>query len=148
MNIEINKDAPVKCSKTITINSSVEKVWSILTNIDNWGTWQTDITNPKLNGVLKPGTTFNWKTGGVKILSTIHTVKPNSLFGWTGKAFGTFAIHNFELSRKDDLTSVTVQESMEGFLVKLFKNSFKNNLEKGMNSWLDLLKKECEKQND
>ena len=39
----INKEAPVKCSKRITINADSKKVWTVMTNIDNWATWQTDI---------------------------------------------------------------------------------------------------------
>jgi hypothetical protein len=32
----INNNAPVKCSKTITINASSEKVWAVMTNINDW----------------------------------------------------------------------------------------------------------------
>jgi uncharacterized protein YndB with AHSA1/START domain len=141
----INNNAPVKCSKTITINADSKKVWSVLTNIDNWATWQTDISKPKLNGELKPETTFDWKTGGAKIHSTLHTVNPNSQFGWTGKTFGMFAIHNWTLTETNGKTIVEVNESMQGFLAELFKKSFNKNLETGMQKWLDLLKKECEK---
>ncbi|MEX1013952.1 MAG: SRPBCC family protein [Candidatus Paceibacterota bacterium] len=141
----INNNAPVKCRKTITINASIEKVWEVMTGIDKWATWQTDITNPNLNGELKPETTFDWKSRGAKIQSTLHTVEPFNQFGWTGKSFGMFAIHNWTLSEKDGKTTVTVDESMEGFVAKLFKKSFNRSLEKGMQTWLDLLKQECEK---
>jgi uncharacterized protein YndB with AHSA1/START domain len=141
----INNNAPVKCSKTITINANSEKVWSIMTNINKWATWQTEIKNPKLNGELKPETTFDWKTGGAKIHSTLHTVEPYRQFGWTGKTFGIFAIHNWRLTEINGQTTVSVDESMEGFFAKLLKKSFNKNLEKGMQIWLDLLKKECEK---
>ena len=141
----INNNAPVKCSKTISINASSEKVWKIMTHIDNWGTWQTDISKPKLNGELKPETTFDWKTGGAKIHSTLHTVEPFKNFGWTGKTFGMFAIHNWTLIETNGQTKVSVDESMEGFLANLLKKFFNKNLEKGMQNWLDLLKKECEK---
>lgn len=141
----INNNAPVKCSKTITIKASSKEVWEILTSIDNWASWQTDISKAKLNGELTPGTTFDWKTGGVKIHSTIHTVELYDIFGWTGKAFGMFAIHNWTLTEKNGQTKVTVEESMEGFIVKLFKKAFNKNLETGMKNWLDLLKAECEK---
>ena len=144
----INNNAPVKCSKTITINASSKKVWLVLTNINNWATWQADITNPKLNGQLRPGATFDWKTGGAKIHSTVHTIQPFEQFGWTGKTFGMFAIHNWTLTEEgSDNTIVKVDESMEGFLANLFKRSFNKNLEKGMQHWLELLKKEVEKQN-
>lgn len=59
----INNNAPVKCSMTITINAGSEKVWTVMSDIDNWATWQTDISNPKLKGELKPGATFDCKTG-------------------------------------------------------------------------------------
>jgi uncharacterized protein YndB with AHSA1/START domain len=141
----INDKAPVKSSKTITINASSEKVWTVMTNIENWATWQTEISNSKLNGELKPETTFDWKTGGAKIHSTLHTVEPFKHFGWTGRTFAMFAIHNWTLTEKDGKTTVAVDESMEGFLAKLLKKSFNKNLEKGMQTWLDLMKKECER---
>ncbi|MCH8495346.1 MAG: SRPBCC family protein [Balneolales bacterium] len=127
------------------MNASCKKVWSILTNINNWATWQSDISKPKLKGELKPGTTFVWRTGGAKIHSTLHTVEPYRFFGWTGKTFGVFAIHNWTILEIDGVTTVTVEESMEGFLVGLIKKPFNKKLELGMLKWLELLKLECEK---
>jgi len=141
----INNNAPVKCSKAITINASSEEVWNIITKINNWANWQTDISNPKLNGELKPNTTFDWKSGGAKIHSTLRTVEPFKNFGWTGKSFGIFAVHNWTLTKENGQIKVSVDESMEGFLAGLFKNIFNKNIEKGMQTWLDLLKNECEK---
>jgi uncharacterized protein YndB with AHSA1/START domain len=141
----ININAPVKCSKAITINSSSEKVWTVLTNINEWAAWQTDISKPQLNGELKSGTSFNWKTGGANIHSILHTVEPFKNFGWTGKTFGMFAIHNWTLTEANGQTIVLVEESMDGFFAKLFKKSFNKNLDKGMQRWLDLLMQECEK---
>jgi uncharacterized protein YndB with AHSA1/START domain len=141
----INNIAPVKCSKTITINAGSEKVWEVMTNINHWPNWQTDIHKSKLNGELKADTTFDWKSGGVKIHSKIHTVEPCKYFGWTGKTFGLFAIHNWTITESEEQSIVSVEESMEGFLAKLFKKSFNRNLEKAMLNWLDLLKKECER---
>lgn len=140
----INKNAPVTCSKTILIDANSQKVWSVLTQIDNWATWQTDISKPKLNGELKTGTTFDWKTGGAKIHSTLHTVEPFKNFGWTGKALGAYAIHNWNLTETNGQTEVHVEESMEGFLVGMFKKAFNKNLENQMQNWLDLLKQTCE----
>ena len=116
-----------------------------MTNIENWATWQNEISGVKLNGILEPNTSFEWKTGGAKIHSTLHTVEPFKYFGWTGRTFGMFAIHNWTLAEENGQTIVEVDESMEGFLAKLFKNAFNKNLEKGMQNWLDMLKKECER---
>ena len=116
-----------------------------MTNINNWANWQTDISNPKINGELNPNTTFDWKSGGAKIHSTLQTVDPFKNFGWTGETFGIFAIHNWTLTEENGQIKVSVDESMEGFLAKLLKKSFNKNLEKGMRKWLELLKQECEK---
>lgn len=142
----INHNAPVKCSKTVTVNAGKEKVWAVLTDISNWPTWQTDISKSVLHGDLKPGRTFNWKSGGANILSTIHTAEPFSYFGWTGKSLGMFAVHNWTMREEDGRTTVSVEESMEGFIARLLRKSLNNSLENGMQNWLSLLKQECEKQ--
>jgi len=140
----INHSAPVKCSKSISINAAKEKVWTLVTNIDNWADWQTDISDSRLNGELKPHARFQWKSGGAKIHSTLHTMEPHTYFGWTGRTLGLLAIHNWTLSEKDGLTEIIVDESMEGFMAGLLKKSLNRSLEKGMQTWLDLIKKECE----
>ena len=145
MNVHTNPNAPVKCSKSIIINARPEQVWAILTDINGWATWQTDITKPKLNGPVQPGTTFDWKTGGAGIHSTLHTVQPNQSLGWTGKTFGMYAIHNWTLTEVAGGTQVSVDETMEGLLASLFKGSFNKNLASGMQHWLELLKTESEK---
>jgi len=141
---EIRDYAPVKCSKGITIRASHERVWTVLTDIDKWASWNTEVSNVKLNGEPKPQTTFDWKTGGTKIHSTLHTVEPFTNFGWSGKALGTLATHNWTLTETNGQTTVFVEESMRGFLVSLLKGMFNRVVEKGMQKWLEALKKECE----
>lgn len=145
MTVVTNPQAPVSCRKSIFIKASPEKVWAVLTDINNWATWQTDISKPALKGALQSGTTFDWKTGGARIHSTLHTVEPGSRFGWTGKTFGMYAVHNWTLTNVPEGTEVVVEETMEGLLARLFKQSFNRNLAIGMQHWLDLLKKESER---
>lgn len=140
----INNNAPVICTKSIVMNAGKEKVWSILTSINEWASWQKEISYASLQGSLAAGSSFTWKTGGAKINSKLHTVEPYSQFGWTGKTFGLFAIHNWTLKENNQQTEVTVDESMEGFLASVFKKSFNKNLEKGMMNWLQFLKQKCE----
>ena len=144
--IKTNEHAPVKCCRSILINSDCKKVWEVLTDINKWSRWQSDISDSNLNGELKAGSKFIWRSGGVKIHSTLHIVEPFTEIGWTGKAPGTFAIHNWTLIEQEGKTNVTADESLEGLVPKFFKKSFSKNLEKGMQSWLELLKKECESQ--
>ncbi|CAN5388739.1 hypothetical protein BH11BAC5_BH11BAC5_23840 [soil metagenome] len=141
----INSGAPVKCSKDILIDVSPTNVWAVMTNIDNWTKWQSAIRKPKLNGKLKPNSTFDWKMRGAKIHSTLHTVEPFTKFGWKGKILGVSTNQNWTLTDLNGQTLVSVHESMEGFLAVLLKKSFNKTLAKAMENWLVLLKAECEK---
>ena len=44
-NKNINQKAPVVSKQSIQINSNAEKVWSVLSDINNWQTWQKDISH-------------------------------------------------------------------------------------------------------
>ncbi len=141
----INEKAPVKCRKEVTINAPVDKVWRLLTSIDNWPNWNPEVSFAKSSGPLVPGTTFDWKTGGTKIHSTLHTVNEAIEFGWTGKVMGIFAIHNWTFERKGHFTKVVVEESMEGLMASLLRGSFNKTLEKGMMAWLEAMQQACER---
>ena len=141
----INENAPVKAKESIQIDADPEKVWNILSDINNWDKWNSDIKYAKLNGELKAGTTFNWNNGGNKIKSTLHTVTPFKEIGWSGKAFGSFAIHNFTLSNVNGKTELLIEESMEGLLMRLFRGFMQNALEDGINKWLTQIKEVVEK---
>lgn len=145
MMINIHEHAPVKCNKTITIDANREVVWHVLTDINNWSKWNPIVTKAKLNSKLEENATFDWKSGGINIHSTFHTIESNCILGWTGKAMGVYAIHNWDLSEVNRQTRVRVEESMEGIFVKIFKNAFSISLERSMDKWLDSLKQECER---
>ena len=140
----INENAPVKAKQSIQIEATPQKVWEILSDINNWKKWNSDIKYAKINGELKEGTTFDWNSGGNKIKSTLHTVTPLKEIGWSGKAFGAFAIHNFKLTEVNGKTEVIIEESMEGFLMRFFRGYMQNTLEGSINKWLTQLKETAE----
>jgi hypothetical protein len=143
----INEKAPVVCRKTIMIEAKPEKVWKILTDIDKWPAWNNNISLARIHGPLQPNISFTWKSGGMKINSILHTVAPYYSIGWTGKVLGIHAVHNWNMKVVDGVTEVTTSESMEGLLAKLFKRKLQPTLDSGMEHWLELLKKESEKEN-
>lgn len=140
----INENAPVVAKMQIQINASAEKVWQVLSNINDWSNWQKEIPMAKMEGELKPGCQFVWKSGGAKIRSEIHTATPAKALGWTGKSMGMKAIHNWEIIENGGSCIVKVEESMEGFMAKLLKGMLNKNLKNGMATWLELLKQKCE----
>jgi hypothetical protein len=141
----VNAAAPVTCIKAIRINASPEKVWSVLTDINNWSSWQPDIKKAFVTEPITPGVTFGWVSGGANIHSTLHTVTPLKAFGWKGKSMGILAIHNWSIEQQDDVVTLRVNESMEGFVAKMLKGYLNKNLDHGLDRWLMFLKQECER---
>jgi len=141
----INANAPVKTIQQIEINASPEQVWALLSDLKHWENWNKSVSDVKLKGSIQAGTAFSWKSAGMKINSILHTVESPDQFGWTGKAMGTFAIHNWKIQQAGEHTLVIMEESMEGLLVKLLKKSLQKTLDKGAKSWLNDLKTAVEK---
>lgn len=145
MNIPINENAPVKSRSQIEIEAPVDTVWEILTNINNWTTWQKDVSKTVVHGEIKQGTKFDWKAGGLSFKSEIHTSIPKSMFGWTGTTLGASAIHNWFFEAKDNVTVVWVEESLQGIFPGLFTGYFQKNLDSGVLKNLKELKSAAEK---
>lgn len=145
MNLQINKDAPVISKAEILIDSEPEKVWRILTSINNWPDWQSEVSEAKLSGQPEEGTEFTWKAGGLSFSSKIHTSIPNKAFGWTGKTIGVSAIHNWFIEEKDGKTLLKVEESLQGILPFLFRSYFQSILDKGVLRNVEELKSASEK---
>lgn len=144
-NMQINQNAPVKQNKAIFIQASPEKVWAVLTNINNWPNWNPKISKAQMAEQIAPDAKFKWTVNGAKINSTLHTVAPYQTFGWSGTTFGGSAIHNWYLRAQGEGTYVQVEESMEGWLVSLFKKKMNRDLEVDMGIWLEQLKLTAER---
>jgi len=140
----INPNAPVKTYQQITIHATPQKVYQIMSDINHWAQWHSDVTNPRLNGPFEKGSSFDWKSGGLTIHSTLHTAIPGQKIGWSGKAFGAFAIHNWSFINEKGYTTVKVEESMEGWLVNIMKGKFQKGLEQSLQVWLKNLKVKAE----
>ena len=143
---QVNPRAPAQTRQVIQIVAPPEKVWQLLSQVNEWSTWQTDIKAPHLNGPLQAGTSFDWGSGGLRIHSTLHTVEPLTRIGWSGTAFGSFAVHNWTLTLlPNGHTEVRVDEGMEGWLVQALWPLFQRGLDSSIALWLARLKQAAEK---
>ncbi|PCH99637.1 MAG: polyketide cyclase/dehydrase [Flavobacteriaceae bacterium] len=140
----INENAPVIKKNEILIKAKPEIIWQTLTEINKWKNWNSSITESEINTILEIGSSFKWKINGSNINSKIQILETNKAFGWTGKAFGAKAIHIWYLEETKNGTIVRVEESMEGWFIKLFKKKMNQTLENDMNYWLKQLKNESE----
>jgi hypothetical protein len=145
MRISITKNAPVKSFGKIEIKAPVAKVWQILTSINDWPSWQSEVTESNLKESLKEGASFKWKAGGLTFFSVIHTCQPMNEFGWTGKTLGASAVHNWYFTMENENAIIKVEESLQGIFPKIFKNYFQKQLDKGIQLNLEDLKCASEK---
>lgn len=143
--IPVNTSAPVLSEAQLTINAPAEKVFAVLNDINNWPAWQKDVTETQLQSAPAEGTVFLWKAGGLSFESKIHTNTPSLFFGWTGTTFGAYAVHNWQFVQNDSSTTVTVHESLQGFIPWLMSSFFQSNLDKGVIKNLNELKAAVEK---
>src|SRR5690606_24984385 len=137
----INYFAPIKVEKSIVINADIEKIWRVLTNIDNWSTWNSDISISKIKGELQIAGSFHLKSG-ITLKSKIHTTNPYSEFGWTSRNLGVYVISNWRLVEIDDQTKVYVQKSMDGVFSVILCAYFERILRMRISNWLISMKRE------
>jgi hypothetical protein len=131
-----------------TIHASAERVWSLLTDIENWPQWNPAVQQARILGAVAPGTIFKWKSGGMAITSTLRTVVPMRDLAWTGVAFGTRARHGFELAATQDGIKVATRETFDGWLPALMPKTMSRALKRNLDSLLAALKREAEQRGE
>jgi len=132
MNIEVDSTAKCFSKEEVIINSPMENVFKILSDINNWTSWQSSVTKAQINGPAEVGAKFRWKAGGLNINSQFHTVNANSEIGWTGRIWWIKAVHNWYLYDENNKTKVVVKESLRGFGASLMKKSLTEGMKKNL----------------
>ena len=136
MKIEADSSAKAYAKEQIDIKASAEKVYAILSDINNWPLWQSSVKKATINGTVEEDKEFKWKAGGMKINSKLHTVKSPSQLGWTGRIGWITAVHNWTITESNGESIVVVEESLKGFL----SGTMKKSLREGMSRNLEELK--------
>ncbi len=143
--VEINRNAPATATAETVIDASLDTVWSIQSNINDWSRWNPDVSRVDLRGPLAPGTEFRWKAGGLSITSVLREVEPKRRLAWTGKTMGIHAIHVWQFEAREGGVLVRTEESFDGFIVRLFARSMRRMLAASLEKGVNALKMECER---
>ncbi len=139
---KINENASIRDSHSIIINSSIDTVWNVLTDIEKWPEWNPEIKRVALQGELEEGSHFEWKQGRTQGHSQIQQVKKPTSFAWTSKANWVKRIFVWSLESDENQTIATVSASLQGTLVVLVENHQK--LYDELLNWLECLKNKSE----
>lgn len=143
--LRAKRSAPVYAEASVRISAARETVWSLMSDVSGWPSWNPGIASASIDGELTRGARVVWKSGPGTIKSTIADVEPDRRLSWTGSLMGIKAIHVWTLGTEDDETTVTTQESWEGLVVRLTRKSSQRALDDALVTGLRYLKAAAEK---
>jgi hypothetical protein len=143
--MEINRSAPATADGALQINADPQTVFSVISAIGQWPSWNPDVKSVTLQGPVEPGTVFRWKSGPSSLISTLQVVDPPHEIAWTGTTMLIKAVHVFRFQASDGGTLARSEESWEGLLASLLKGYSRRTLDKGIRSVLARLKTEAER---
>jgi len=142
--MDINEDAPVITRDEILIEAPIETAWEIQTNIDEWASWQPEVSGAHAEGPLEVGSVFRWQTAGLDISSTVEEIESARRIVWGGSAQGIVAVHVWEFEPWNEGVLVRTAESWEGDPVTANVETLQKALDGSLHAWLENLKRAAE----
>jgi uncharacterized protein YndB with AHSA1/START domain len=140
---KINENASIRDQHSIIINAPIDKVFTILKNVEEWPSWNPEITKAKASGPITEGSTFEWTHNQQKLTAEVQLFEEPTTLTWTGKTKWVKDIFVWQLDKDENQTIVTVGASLQGAFVILVKNH--QRVYNELLRWLECLKKAAEK---
>lgn len=142
--MDIDQHAPITASGSVDISASPDEVWALLADIARWPTWNPDVEEARLEGELRPGTTFVWRSGPGTITSVLRSVEHGRELGWTGATMGVHAVHVWRIEATQRGSRVTTEESWSGWSARFMHKRLERVLRDAVFHGLHTLKTEAE----
>jgi hypothetical protein len=141
---DVDRAAPVIAVHEIDIEAPRDTVWRLHADVNAWPTWQTDITDAHIDGVLEPGVSFDWTSYGFSVTSTVYDLTEGARVLWGGTSGGITGIHEWVFSDTPDGVQVTTTESFAGEPVEADASGMRKLLDASLVAWLAHLKTAAE----
>jgi hypothetical protein len=142
--MDVNRDAQIVVDLSTVIDAPLPTVWSLHSGIDQWPTWQKDITQARLSGLIMVGSSFVWQTHGLSIVSTIGEVTPMRRIVWGGPALGIEGVHVWTFEQSTAGVIVRTTESWDGPPIAADPDGMHTALTSSLTAWLAALKTTAE----
>ena len=127
------------------MSASSEALWDVLADVEKWPTWNPDVDSAKLSGPVAKGTSFRWKAGPTRLVSTLQLVDRPRALGWTGRTMGIRAIHLWRFEPRPGGAVASMEESFDGAVAKLFRKRLQRQLDETTAKGLQALKAAAER---
>ena len=72
----------------ILIDAPLGDVWGLHADVNAWTSWQTDISESHIDGVMEPGNSFDWTSYNFPVRSTVYDMDDRERILWGGTAGG------------------------------------------------------------
>ena len=130
------------------IDASPDIVWANLIDASQWPSWYSNSADLRIEGgqpQLGMGVSFNWKTFGFPIRSTVVAFDPGREIGWSVDNPVFMVHHGWVLVPERGGTLVITEETQKGAGAIKFNLEQPNAMYDGHESWLSALKARSER---
>jgi hypothetical protein len=141
---DIDHGAPVVAHHQVEIAAPLDVVWHLHTDVNDWPSWNLEITAAKIEGEFEGGNSFSWSSWGLTVTSTIHVVEDQARTLWSGPAQGIMGIHEWRFEQTRSGVHVTTNESFSGDPVEADPDGLRSVLDESLVAWLGRLKTQAE----
>ena len=128
----------------ILIDAPLGDVWSLHTDVNNWTSWQTDISEAHIDGVMAPGNSFDWTSYNFPVRSTIYEMADRERVLWGGTAGGITGVHEWLFAETPEGVRVSTTESFSGDPVNADRDAMQKMLDSSLVAWLAHMKARAE----
>ena len=141
----IASNAPVVSAHEIEIDAPIDRVWGVLTAIEQWPAWNPDVKSVSIDGPVAEGVTFRWKAGPGTITSLVEHLDRPRMVAWSGRTLGIRAVHVWRLEARNEKTLARTEESYDGLVARVLRRSLHKTLDTALTDGAGYLKAEVEK---
>ncbi len=139
-------------STEIEISAPPEKVWNILTNINDWHKWNPIVVqasgSPSIGSELTITMRGEEGKDGPKYMPVVTRFQEASSFEWRATMMAGFMFTNgrgFKLEKTDSGTRLTNTETFKGMMVPLFWSKLNDHVPSMLTEMNNALKNQLEK---
>ncbi|HEY5806060.1 MAG TPA: SRPBCC family protein [Candidatus Saccharimonadales bacterium] len=120
----IDKQASSVAVDSIDIDAPVQTVWSVLFAIDKWPTFNSIMSDVRLDTAVAVDAKGSFRLNGFPVTFTLAVVNPNHELTWTGKALWTKAVDRLWLEPLSTTTTrLHLEESLSGIFVSVISSN-------------------------
>ena len=124
----------------VDIATGVDRLWSILSNLDNGSAWNPQLRDLRLAGVLEAGTVFTCRVRGFTVPSRLREVSVRRRLSWQSHPPGGRALVAWEIEEHAGGVRVTAAQALDGWLPELLPGLLQRRLERSLADTLKALR--------